>query len=263
MCWKKKPPVIVSPANRRLLSFTINDYPGSINDLNGCNNDGKQVKETLLTYWPDFDVKRFIDADAKLGTFKAEVAAAITALSPGATVLILADSCFSGTITRLMQIGLLAEFYPTRNRFYQQPGVTIFPKISTFVSKGDIRWIVISGCGETQYSADAYINGEYRGAFTYYAMKTLKPRITYRQWHTEIRKYLPGAQFEQAPTIEGPDELLDRTVFYGESLVIHNSTHGTQLPGGNGDEPIDEAICFYDGNLRDDDYYDLLNKIPV
>ena len=80
MCWKKKPPVIVSPANRRLLSFTINDYPGSINDLNGCNNDGKQVKETLLTYWPDFDVKRFIDADAKLGTFKAEVAAAITAL---------------------------------------------------------------------------------------------------------------------------------------------------------------------------------------
>ena len=262
MCWKRKPPVIVNPANRRLLSFTINDYPGSINDLNGCNNDGKQVKETLLTYWPDFDVKRFIDSDAKLATFKAEVAAAITVLSPGATVLILADSCFSGTITRLMQIGLLAEEHPKRNRFYQTPGVSVFPINKPLMHRTDIRWIVISGCGETQYSADAYINGEYRGAFTYYAMKTLKPRITYRQWHAEIRKYLPGTQFEQAPTIEGPDELLDRMVFYGESLVIHNSTHGTQLPGGNGDEPIDEAICFYDGNLRDDDYYDLLNKIP-
>jgi hypothetical protein len=253
MClWKHKPPIILT--NRRLLSFTINDYPGSINDLNGCNNDGSQVKETLLTYWPDFDVKRFIDSEAKVNTFKKEVATAIA-------VLVMADSCFSETITRLIKIGLLAEEHPTRNRFYHTPGVPIQKIVRTFVSKGNIRWIVMSGCGETQFSADAYINNSYHGAFTWFAMKTLKPGITYREWHKEISKYLPGTEYEQIPGLEGPDELLDRKVFECETLVIHNSTHGTQLAGNGGDEPIDEAICFYDGNLRDDTYYNLLNKI--
>jgi len=267
MCWHKPPPIVVNPANRRLLSFTINNYPGSINDLNGCSNDGKQVKETLLNYWPDFDVKRFIDSEAKLSTFKAEVAAAINVLNPGATVLILPDSCFSGTVTRFMDLGLKADLHPTKNRFFQQEDIPIRPRLKTgtFAARGDIKWIVISGCGETEYSADAFINGAYHGAFTYYAMKTLVPGITYRQWHKEICKYLPGTKFEQSPTIEGPDYLLDKNVFDDESLVIHNSTHGTQLIDYTGDptrdEPIDEAICFYDGNLRDDDYFNLLTKI--
>ena len=254
-------PVQIDPANRRLLSFTINDYVGSINDLNGCNNDGKQLKETLLNYWPDFDVRRFEDHHAKLDTFKSEVANSIKVLEPGATVLILPDSCFSGTVTRLFNPK--REDHQTRNRFYQQPGVKVQPKIKTgvFAGRGDIRWVVISGCGETEYSADAYIDGEYHGAFTFYACKTLKPGITYRQWYNEIRKYLPGTAFEQEPSLEGPDYLLDQLVFSTQTLAIHNSTHGTQLAGNGGDEPIDEAICLYDGNLRDDDYNLLLQNI--
>jgi len=260
MCWRKKPPIVVTPAKRRALSFTVNDYPGSVNDLNGCNNDGKQLKETLLNYWPGFDVKRFLDSDAKIATFKAEVEAAITALSPGAIVVVLADSCFSGTITRLMDLGFAANPHPTRNRFYQQPGIPQKTILKPFVATFDMKWIVISGCGETQYSADAWINSEYHGAFSWYAFKTLVPEMTYRQWYTEIRRYLPGSQYEQIPSLEGPDAMLDTKVFSTETLVIHNSTHGTQLSGGS-DEDIDEAICLYDGNLRDDDYYNLLTNI--
>jgi hypothetical protein len=267
MCFKKLfgghdpvAPVVIEPANRRLLSFTINDYAGSINDLNGCNNDGKQLKETLLNYWSDFDVRRFMDHHATLDTFKSEVNAAIKVLDPGATVLVLPDSCFSGTVTRLFNSN---EDYPTRNRFYQQPGVKMYPRLKpgTFAARGDIKWICISGCGETEYSADAYIDNEYHGAFTFYACTTLRPGITYRQWHKEICKYLPGTQFEQSPSIEGPDYLLDQIVFSKPTLIIHNSTHGTQLAGNGGDEPIDEAICLYDGNLRDDDYNSLLMNI--
>lgn len=254
-------PVVIEPAFRRLLSFTINDYAGSVNDLNGCNNDGKQAKETLLNYWPDFDVRRFMDHHATLDTFKSEVAASIKVLEPGATVLILPDSCFSGTVTRLFNPE--RQDYPTKNRFYQQPGVKMYPhlKTGTFAGRGDLKWICMSGCGETEYSSDAYIDGDYHGAFSWYAFKTLKPGITYRQWHKEICKYLPGTQFEQAPTIEGPDYLLDQMVFSTQTLTIHNSTHGTQLAGVGGDEPIDEAICLYDGNLRDDDYNLLLQNI--
>lgn len=266
MCFKKKPnpvvPVPIIPSIRTLLSFTINDYPGTINDLNGCNNDGNQVKATLLNYWPDFAVNRFIDSQAKINTFRTEVAKAISNLKPGATVLILPDSCFSGSVTRFFSMGLLDNPHPTRNRFYQTPGMPSNRGMSvkTFVSAGDINWIVISGCGATQYSADAYISGEYHGAFTWFCMKTLKPGITYRQWYNEIKRNLPSTEFEQDPTLEGKNELLDRVVFESESLVIHNSTHGTELQG-NGE--IDQAICLYDGNLRDKEYYSLLQKIPI
>jgi len=266
MCFKKwftdpVAPVEIEPVFRRLLSFTINDYAGSVNDLNGCHNDGRQLKEVLLNYWPDFDVRRFMDHHATIETFKLDVAASINVLSPGATVLILPDSCFSGTVTRLLNPE--RQYFPTKNRFYQQPGVKMYPhlKSGTFASRGDINWICISGCGETQYSADAYIDGEYHGAFSYYACKTLKPDMTYREWFNEIRRYLPSSEFEQAPTLEGPDRLLDQIVFSTQTLTIHNSTHGTQLPGINGDEPIDEAICFYNGNLRDNDYNLLLQAI--
>lgn len=254
----------MKPVKLRAITVNINDYPGSINDLSGCLADGKQVKDTLLGFWPAFDIRRYADSQATVKTFKTSVSTAIKLLDPGATVLVLADSCFSGTITRPAIINpnnALADYHPTRNRFYAQPGMPVNPVVKTFLSKGGIRWIVISGCGETQYSADAYINGAYHGAFTWYLMSLLRPGITYRQWFEELRKYLPSSQFEQAPTLEGPEYLIDRKVFEDQTLVIHNSTHGTQLPG-IAEEPIDEAICLYDGNLRDNEYNSLLQNIP-
>jgi len=264
--FKPKPPIVINPANKRLLLFTVNDYPGSVNDLNGCNNDGRQAKERVLTYWPDCDVQHYMDSQATLSTFKSVVSQSINGLDQGAIVIILSDSCFSGTNTKLFNTSLkkgITEYHPTRNRFYQQPDlpVKLFRKKGTFAGRGDIKWIAISGCGETQYSADAWINGDYHGAFSWYAFNLLKPGITYRQWFNEIRKYLPSSQFEQAPTIDGADWMLDTMVFSTQTLMIHNSTHGTQLAGVGDDEPIDEAICFYDGNLRDDDYYNLLLNI--
>ena len=268
MCFKRKP--IDEPLKKiklRSLSWTINDYPGSVNDLNGCNNDARQVKETLLNFWPDFDVHTYMDSYAKVSTFKVKVAESISLLDEGAIVLVLADSCFSGTITRIIGTEfnncLVENNHPNKNRFYKQPDIPIIfkPKNGMFAGRGDIRWIVMSGCGETQYSADAYINNDYHGAFTWYAMKLLRPGITYRQWYNDIRVYLPSSDFEQAPTIEGPDWMLDTPVFSTQTLVIHNSTHGTQLKGIYGDELIDEAICLYDGNIRDNEYYNLLNNI--
>jgi hypothetical protein len=269
MCFKKKPERIFDPVHARVLSFTINDYPGGIPDLNGCDPDGKQVKDTVLSFWPDTDVRRYRENKATLENFRFATAQSIKSLSPGAVVCVLADSCFSGTITRhdppiLDNPGSgLVNPFPTRNRFYATPGVEIIKQVRPFATaRGDLRWIVISGCGETQYSADAYINGSYHGAFSWYAFNLLRPGMTYRQWYIEIIKYLPGTNFEQAPTLEGPDYMLDRVIFEDQTLWIHNSSHGTQLPGISGDEPIDEAICLYNGNLRDNEYNAILSKIP-
>ena len=277
MCFKKKPnpivPIVIPPAKLTSLSFTINDYPGSINDLRGCNNDGLQVKETFLNSWPDFSIHRYIDYQATIPTFKSTVANGVSNLEAGGVVLILPDSCFSGGVTRAMlELGLFDSKHPTRNRFHKTEEVFSIgeinrsgwyqksPSIKTFVGANDINWIVISGCGSTQFSADAYIDNAYHGAFTWYAMKTLVKGMTYREWYNEITKYLPGSGFEQAPTLEGPSRLLDKVIFADQTLVIHNSTHGTELQG-NGE--IDQAICLYDGNLRDKEYYTLLQKIPI
>jgi hypothetical protein len=260
-CCNKPSPIFTEPADFRLLSATINDYLGDINDLRGCNNDGMVAKDSVLGYWPTANVHRLIDSKATIPNFTNAVSSGISLMKPGGVVCVLADSCFSGTITKFM--GLIAQADYKRNRFHATPGVIVQPRYAPlFSNRGDLRWIVISGCGETQYSADAYINGDYYGAFSYYAFKTLRPGLTYRQWYNQIRTYLPSTKFEQIPSLEGPDNLLDQVIGASQTFWIHNSTHGTQL-NGTGDEPIDEAICLYNGDFRDNDYFNLLNKLAA
>ena len=247
-------------AERRFISAAINDYPGDVNDLRGCLNDSRQGKDTLLTHWPDFDIRRLLDSEATVAAFKATVSAAIASLKPGATVCVISDSCFSQTNTRESHDRVERTHIP-RPRFYATPGEPSQRLHQRpFFVRSDINWIAMSASGEQQYAADAYINDDYRGAFSWYAWRLLKPDMTYRHWMTLIKQYLPSAEFDQIPSIEGPDHLLDRLVCVGNTLLIHNSTHGTQLRG-IAEEDIDEAIVFYDGNLRDNDYFALLNKI--
>jgi hypothetical protein len=276
--WFKPEPVTPDPpevpaegVKKTALLFAINDYPGSQNDLNGCLNDQRDVANKLNEAFPGFTIRKFSDAVVTKQCYKNEVAAAISCLKPGATVIIMADSCFSGTITKAFCNGLEGVHRPTKNRFYRNPELPVSRNVKKGFAKGGLmRWITLSGCQENQTSADAYINGEYHGAFTFYAMKVLKPGMTYRQWHEAIRKYLPSVNFDQAPGLEGPDELLDRKVFDGEVLLIHNSSHGTQVYDQNDDESdgYDEAICVISDSgtgiatITDDEINALLTKIP-
>lgn len=271
MCFKKlfnKPnpiPVPTGPTKRRLLSFAINNYPGSQNDLNGCLNDQDNLSNKVLNLFPDFDVKKFRDSQVTVDCYKTEVAKAISTLSPGATVLVLPDSCFSGTITRFMEMGIVEEKHPTTNRYFQNPEMSKRTEVSAKVFKtGLIRWIVISGCKENQTSSDAFIEGKYEGAFTWYAVRALKAGMTYKEWFTELRKFLPSLYYDQEPTLEGPEELLNGKIFEDETLILHNSSHGTQVPCNKPDEPdgYDEALYLYDGPLIDDEIGKLLDRIP-
>lgn len=123
----------------------------------------------------------------------------------GATVILMLDSCFSGTITRG---GKRVRFIPNS----QLP-----PHRRKSLKRLGMRYIenhiVFSGCGEDQTSADAFFDGRSNGAFTYYALKTLRKSYTYRQWFEKIRTYLPNETFDQAPTLEGPEDLLNKQIF--------------------------------------------------
>lgn len=129
----------------------------------------------------------------------------------GAIVVLIFDSCFSGSVTRHM----INNPHPTKNRFMPNPIVSKRAKRvkRKFAKSYGMKWIVFSGCQENQTSADAYINGEYHGAFTYFALKALRPGMTYNEWMTKITEYLPSNIFDQAPTLEGDENLFNNLVF--------------------------------------------------
>lgn len=64
--------------------------------------------------------------------------------------------------------------------------------------------ILISGCKDNQTSADAYLNGTYRGAMTTSFLHVLKNYgidITLKEFVNEMRKYLINKKFSQIPQL--------------------------------------------------------------
>lgn len=245
-------------AEKVLLSFAINDYIGSDNDLQGCINDQGNVSKNLYEYqkrlFIDSLVKRQIMMDAWEKAFTEaipgdqitihysghgtqvrdrnseeldgydealylydgtliddDIHGLLQLIPENVSVLLLIDSCFSGTITRNSpDMPKKPRFVQTESKIYKDLIVPFaYPKVEEV---GVNPWIVISGSGENQTSADAYIDNLWQGAFTFYAMKTLDRRYTYRQWYNTLRLYLPNNYFDQAPTIEGPEYMLNKLV---------------------------------------------------
>ncbi len=253
MCFwifKKKPPPEPEEWDKLLLTFAINDYPGEANDLNGCLNDQKLIASVLTDFkvrkFSDDQVtrKRFIaeleraaseakegsvtvihysghgtqvrdkDGDEEDGYDEAlylydgvliddKINEALNKFPNGSTEIILLDSCFSGSATRDLN---KRRFVQTEKRLYRRRMHRIRPR-------KEISWIVYSGCGENETSMDAYIDGDYYGAFTFYAMHTMRRAYTYNEWYKQIRKYLPSKKFPQTPTLEGPEAMLNNKIF--------------------------------------------------
>lgn len=135
-----------------------------------------------------------------------DIKSSLLGIPDGATVVLAFDSCFSGTITRAINNAKPKFMAPDKS-------VPLRTKKRIRIPKEDMKWMVFSGCREDQTSADAFINGEFHGAFTYYWLKALVPGITYEKWLSNIRKYLPSKHYEQVPTLEGKKELFTKVIF--------------------------------------------------
>jgi hypothetical protein len=66
--------------------------------------------------------------------------------------------------------------------------------------------ILITGCRDTQTSADAHIGGSYNGALTYSlvaAMEEKSGKLTYGELHSRTLRLLKDGGFDQVPQLEG------------------------------------------------------------
>jgi len=242
--WFKPDPVDPIGGNRVLLSFGIDDYPGTQNDLNECLHDLTIAKNRLTKFWPDFIVKRYEDSQVTKRFVKEQLTEALK--EHWDTVLVFMDCCFAEDNTR----------NPDRGRFVPPKRKIKVRKIRKhFLRNVEMKWIAFSACQDYQTASD--------GCFTPFSMEVLNPELTYREWALKSKENIARKGFSQIPEIQGPDELLDKKAFSDKTLMIQYSGHGTFVTDTDHDEADgqDEAMYVYDGMILDDTLSEIFSLI--
>ncbi len=76
--------------------------------------------------------------------------------------------------------------------------------------------ILLAACRDNQVSADAWIDGDFHGAFTYFLWKAAGEAgfaVNYKDLILRVRHDLRSAGYDQVPQLEGPAALLAQPVF--------------------------------------------------
>jgi len=141
------------------------------------------------------------------------------------------DCCHSGTATRQVappDAPVIARYLPSPwDLVAVESGRRLRGKVRATVHRApaarrrrsdvvvaDMPEVLISGCRDTQTSADAYIGNSFNGALTYNlvaALRDARGNISYRDLHAKVLQRLKRGRFDQVPQLEGRRSALDRT----------------------------------------------------
>ena len=154
-------------------------------------------------------------------------------LPAGVSFTTIMDCCHSGTNTR----AILPPDAKVKQRYLPSPwglaaaetGRSLPKKVTSELRRSsrsarkakdivnaELPELLITGCRDTQTSADAFINGRYNGALTFAlveAIRKTKGRLTYRQLHDRAAEVLKARKFEQVPQLEGRTSRFDAPLF--------------------------------------------------
>lgn len=159
----------------------------------------------------------------------------INRLPKGVLLTVCIDACHSGTATR--DIGLLTSELQIplskqkiQPRFVEPPediklrhyynktlkprrmgsGIREDKKYAGNDNNAKAKHILLSGCMDEQTSADAYLNNDYNGAFTYYLCKTIRETrgvTAYQDLIKKVQERLVFNSFSQIPQLNGNEQL--------------------------------------------------------
>jgi len=204
--------IVTGAAGGDTVALCYSGHGSYVPDENGDEPDG--TDECLCPY--DVVAKGPITDDELFELFSAH--------KPDTKVVMFSDSCHSGTVARFAPIltppSALGPAAPQRKVRFMPPSVFLARRelhklgirraLRASSPPGRYGALLISGCQDTEYSADAYFQGRPNGAFSFVALRTLKTlpvKSTYLDWYEAIRKMLPSQQYPQTPNLFGSSSM--------------------------------------------------------
>ncbi len=222
--------VIGAAAGTDVVVITYSGHGTYVPDTDGDEIDG--LDEALCPYDLQTGGAALIDD---------EIHDLLRARKAGVRLVLISDSCHSGTVTRAAAPDPGAgdaprpRFMPPGNWLPEEwlpRGASAKPLARVAVTTGGSAFrsalsrksgdLLLAGCkeGPNNFSYDARIKGRANGVFTHYAIEALaaleadKPNASYADWHRAITpQYLPSASYPQSPQIVGDAVARRRRIF--------------------------------------------------
>ena len=192
------------------LMFSLSSHGTQMNDTSGDEPDGKDeafVPHDLAEKSGRWDPSHIISDD--------ELHDLLAQLPANVLLEVYLDTCHSGSGLRGAEFGLHAPkpryIAPPDHEFQKKTarmrGFTLHRPPSSMAKKAvaGVHHMLWTGCKANETSADAYFNGRYNGAFTYYFIKVMrdtKNTLSRKDVIAKMRTLMRG-HFAQNPQLEG------------------------------------------------------------
>lgn len=204
------------------LVFSLSSHGTQMNDTSGDEPDGKDeafVPYDIAEKSGAWDPSHIISDDEFHDLF---------VQLPANTLLeVYLDTCHSGSGLRGAEFGLHAPraryIAPPDHEFGKRTarmrGFTLSRRPSATAKKGAVagaHHVLWTGCKSNETSADAYFDGRYNGAFTYYfidVMRDTKNKLSRKDVIARMRSLMRG-KFAQNPQLEGNATNRARAIIY-------------------------------------------------
>jgi hypothetical protein len=147
-----------------------------------------------------------------------ELAAAIEKRKPNTKVLLITDSCHSGTAHRHLGERIIGWHGDGRTKYRFVPPSRLPTESVRRLAKAIRRdrklvdVIHLGACLDHQLAADAPFGGGHEGALHHFYLRAvceLPARATFGDWFARLADYLPGGEFDQQPVVNSYARCLD------------------------------------------------------